>query len=192
MRFVSLAWGDWGTQPFDLSVGLTEGSGGPLRGERLGNGVVGLRNRIVLNIIARRSTLLSLIVVMAMADCWQHEARAGLTVSLAREIPAPDLDFPTIAPGSSSAPARPISESKRDIRGDGNLAAWPALPGLADTEGTSTPVSGAAGCAVSPAVAVLEVPVREPVEGSFRYLRESILQLPQPAHRELLDPPKRD
>jgi hypothetical protein len=146
-------------------------------------------SRTVSNTLARHLTLLSIFAVVAVGSCLQREACAGLTVSLTSATPMVDFSFVPDEQSSSSAPATPSSDSNANRDGDGKIAQWLMLPRLADTGGTSVPLNGAAS-AVSPAAAVLDLPIRVPVESSFHYLRETTPQLQQPANRELLDPPK--
>ena len=147
-------------------------------------------SRTVSKILARHLTLSSIFAVLAVGLCLEREARAGLTVSLTSLTPMVDFSFLPDEQSSSSAPATPSTDSNANQGPEREFAQWLMLPRLADTGGTSAPLNGAAS-AVSPAAAVLDLPIRVPVESSFRYLRETTPQLQQPANRELLDPPKR-
>jgi hypothetical protein len=146
--------------------------------------------RTISNVLARRSTVLS-IVAVAAALCWSSsEANAGVILPWVQDSSATAVDYTFDGAGSSSAPSEPAPGPTVNEKESRKVAGMRALDGLVETGGASAPPTGTAGQMTSAAVAILQVPMALPVTRSFGYLRETTPQLPQPPLGELLDPPK--
>src|SRR5262245_13689117 len=164
-------------------------------GHRAGHRVAKVRtdavaplSRIVLKILSRRLTCLSIFAAVMTVPCLQRDVLAGLTVSLYSDSSTTDFAFWGDDQSSSSGPAKPVSDSNPDDKRDSNVAQWLTSPGLIAAGGASVPVIVPVFAAA--VAAVVEPPQQAPPERTFCYLRETTPQLQQPAGLELLDPPK--
>jgi len=164
-------------------------------GHRAGHRVVKRRtdavaplSRIVLAILRRRLTCLSIFATVMIAPGLERDALAGLTFSLSSGNSI-DPDFGSWPEEriSSGVPARPAPNSNSDRASDNRFTERLTFRCLAETGGAGAPVVPVN---VAPVALVFERPVQAPPPRSFRYLRETAPQLQQPANRELLDPPK--
>jgi hypothetical protein len=139
---------------------------------------------------ARRSTWLS-IFLSGCAFCWSAAgAQAGVILPCAVEESAANVEVTLDSAASSSTTQQPVADRKVDRESDQALTSIKVLEGLLETGGASTPTSGPVGQSGAVPVALLDMPEVVPETRSFAYLREELLQLPQPPPGELLDPPK--
>jgi hypothetical protein len=139
-----------------------------------------------LRMFVRRSTWLS-ILLSGCAFCWfAAGAQAGVILPCAVEESAECVEVGLDPADSCGTTHQPVADRERDRA----LTSIEALEGLLETGGASAPTSGPVGQSGSVPVALLDVPEAVPVTLSFAYLREDVVQLPQPPPGELLDPPK--
>jgi hypothetical protein len=139
---------------------------------------------------ARRSTWLS-IFVSGCAFCWTAAgAQAGVILPCAVEESATNVEVALDSAVTAGTTQQPVVDRKDDGQRDHALTSIKALEGLLETGGASAPTSGPVGQSGAVPAALLDIPDAVPETRSFAYLREEVLQLPQPPPGELLDPPK--
>ena len=145
--------------------------------------------RIFTRLLARRSTLLTILFFVGAWVCNASESQAGVIVLGIQDeaVREAEPNPPAQAGTASGDSTDDIQENREPAKGQLGLK---AIQGLANTGGCQAPTNSTSGSNGAFVFAAIDVAVSPPERRAFEYLREHLLTLPDPPVGELLDPPK--